>query len=89
MNRKGRKLHSGVAHIFHPPPPHFFERERAHFLLWYGYGVTRSLSVSRQVVIVPGYGLAVAGAQYAIADTVKLLTRHGVKVSGARRQSFR
>ena len=33
-----------------------------------------------QVVIVPGYGLAVAGAQYAIAETVKLLTQHGVKV---------
>ena len=35
---------------------------------------------SDQVVIVPGYGLAVAGAQYAIADTVKTLTKHGVKV---------
>lgn len=34
----------------------------------------------RQVVIVPGYGLAVAGAQYAIADAVKILTKHGVKV---------
>lgn len=33
-----------------------------------------------QVVIVPGYGLAVAGAQYAIADAVKILTKHGVKV---------
>lgn len=34
-----------------------------------------------KVVIVPGYGLAVAGAQYAIADAVKILTSHGVKVT--------
>ena len=37
--------------------------------------------VANQVVIVPGYGLAVAGAQYAIADTVKTLAKHGVKVT--------
>lgn len=38
------------------------------------------LFCTNQVVIVPGYGLAVAGAQYAIADTVKTLTKHGIKV---------
>lgn len=33
-----------------------------------------------QVVIVPGYGLAVANAQYAVADLVKTLTSKGVEV---------
>lgn len=32
-------------------------------------------------MIVPGYGLAVAGAQYAIADIVKTLSKHGIKVT--------
>lgn len=36
-----------------------------------------------QVVIVPGYGLAVAGAQYAIADLVKMLRSKGVEVKYA------
>ena len=35
---------------------------------------------SKNVVIVPGYGMAVAQAQYAIAELVKLLTEKGVKV---------
>ena len=33
-----------------------------------------------QVVIVPGYGLAVANAQYAIAELVSTLREHGVNV---------
>jgi NAD/NADP transhydrogenase beta subunit len=33
-----------------------------------------------QVVIVPGYGLAVANAQYAIAELVKMLLKEGVNV---------
>ena len=40
-----------------------------------------------QVVIVPGYGLAVAGAQYAIADLVKMLRSKGVEVKCALRLS--
>lgn len=32
------------------------------------------------MVIVPGYGVAVAKAQYAIAELVALLSKHGVKV---------
>lgn len=32
------------------------------------------------VIITPGYGLAVAKAQYAIADIVKALTARGIKV---------
>jgi NAD(P) transhydrogenase len=35
---------------------------------------------SESVIIVPGYGLAVAKAQYAIADMVKNLTDRGIKV---------
>ena len=35
---------------------------------------------SKNVVIVPGYGMAVAQAQYAIAELTKLLTEKGVKV---------
>jgi H+-translocating NAD(P) transhydrogenase len=33
-----------------------------------------------QVIIVPGYGLAVARAQYAVAEMVKTLRDHGVEV---------
>ncbi len=36
---------------------------------------------SRKVVIVPGYGLAVAKAQYAIAEIASTLTKAGVKVT--------
>jgi NAD(P) transhydrogenase len=35
---------------------------------------------SKNIVIVPGYGLAVAKAQYAVADIVKTLTAKGIKV---------
>ena len=35
---------------------------------------------AESVIITPGYGLAVAKAQYAIADIVKTLTARGVKV---------
>ena len=46
-----------------------------------GVGATaQKLVESKSVVIVPGYGLAVAGAQYAIADIVSKLTSAGVKV---------
>ncbi|KAI8615739.1 NAD(P) transhydrogenase beta subunit-domain-containing protein [Chytriomyces sp. MP71] len=42
--------------------------------------VAEDLASAESVIIVPGYGLAVAKAQYAIADTVKMLTDNGVKV---------
>ena len=35
---------------------------------------------SKNVVIVPGYGMAVAQAQYAIAELTKLLRSKGVNV---------
>lgn len=35
---------------------------------------------SKNVVIVPGYGMAVAQAQYAIAELIKKLTDSGIKV---------
>eukprot|EP01099_Mayorella_cantabrigiensis_P000892 TRINITY_DN137_c0_g1_i2.p1 TRINITY_DN137_c0_g1~~TRINITY_DN137_c0_g1_i2.p1 ORF type:complete len:371 (+),score=98.32 TRINITY_DN137_c0_g1_i2:633-1745(+) len=35
---------------------------------------------AKSIIIVPGYGLAVAKAQYAVADMVKTLTQHGIKV---------
>jgi NAD(P) transhydrogenase len=38
------------------------------------------LVTSKSVVIVPGYGMAVAQAQYAIAEMTKTLKEHGVKV---------
>ncbi len=38
------------------------------------------LANAKSVIIVPGYGLAVAKAQYAIADIAKMLTERGVKV---------
>jgi NAD(P) transhydrogenase subunit beta len=41
------------------------------------------LSYSQKVVIVPGYGLAVAQAQYACNDLVKLLENKGVEVKFA------
>ncbi|CAN8063120.1 unnamed protein product [Agarophyton chilense] len=39
--------------------------------------VTDSLVMAKKIVIVPGYGLAVANAQYAIADMVKTLREKG------------
>ncbi|KAL0477802.1 proton-translocating NAD(P)+ transhydrogenase [Acrasis kona] len=41
------------------------------------------LTNAKKIIIVPGYGLAVARAQYPIAELVKTLTGHGVKVSFA------
>lgn len=43
-------------------------------------GVVDSLVNAKSVIIVPGYGLAVAKAQYAIADIVKTLTENDVHV---------
>ena len=43
-------------------------------------GVVDKLAAANSVIIVPGYGLAVAKAQYAIADMVKVLCDNG-KVS--------
>ncbi len=43
-------------------------------------GAVDALVNANEVVIVPGYGLAVAGAQYAIADLAKTLKSKGVNV---------
>lgn len=43
-------------------------------------GAVDAVTSARQVIIVPGYGLAVASAQYAIAELVKTLTSKGIKV---------
>ncbi|KAJ3415114.1 hypothetical protein HDV05_005522 [Chytridiales sp. JEL 0842] len=45
--------------------------------------LVEDLANAKSVIIVPGYGLAVAKAQYAIAETVKMLTQKGVKVQFA------
>lgn len=37
-------------------------------------------AAAKRVLIVPGYGLAVANAQYAIADLVKGLKKKGIEV---------
>jgi NAD(P) transhydrogenase len=42
--------------------------------------LAESLVNAKSVMIVPGYGLAVAKAQYAVADLIKSLTSKGVKV---------
>merc|ERR1719378_279587 len=42
-------------------------------------GTVDMLTNAQSVIIVPGYGLAVAKAQYAIADMVKMLTDKGIK----------
>ena len=39
-----------------------------------------AITNARDVIIVPGYGLAVAGAQYDIAELVKTLKSHDIKV---------
>lgn len=39
-----------------------------------------ALPAAKRVLIVPGYGLAVANAQYAIADLVKGLKKKGIEV---------
>ena len=41
---------------------------------------TDALRNAKEVIIVPGYGLAVAGGQYAIADITKTLRAEGVNV---------
>ncbi|HEY8816644.1 MAG TPA: NAD(P)(+) transhydrogenase (Re/Si-specific) subunit beta [Candidatus Dormibacteraeota bacterium] len=41
------------------------------------------LAYSRQVIIVPGYGLAVAQAQHAVRELAELLEKRGVEVSYA------
>lgn len=35
---------------------------------------------AKSIIIVPGYGLAVAKAQYAIAELTKSLRDHGIQV---------
>ena len=42
--------------------------------------VAMLVEVARRVVIVPGYGMAVAQAQYAVRDLVNLLESRGVEV---------
>ena len=41
------------------------------------------LDGARSVIIVPGYGMAVAQAQYAVSDLAKVLMKHGVDVKYA------
>jgi len=43
-------------------------------------GVAEEIVNAKSIMIVPGYGLAVAQAQYPIADLVKTLTERGIKV---------
>jgi len=42
--------------------------------------VVEALCNSKKIMIVPGYGLAVAKAQYAIAEMVKILRSNGIEV---------
>ncbi|CAM9705318.1 unnamed protein product [Choristocarpus tenellus] len=42
--------------------------------------VVQKLAEAKEVIIVPGYGLAVARAQYAIAELTRVLSDKGVKV---------
>jgi NAD(P) transhydrogenase len=44
-------------------------------------GAVDALTQAKKVLIVPGYGLAVANAQYAIADLVKTLKGKGIEVT--------
>ncbi len=46
----------------------------------YSQNVAEILVNSKNVVIVPGYGMAVARAQYAIAEVNRHLLENGVKV---------
>jgi NAD(P) transhydrogenase subunit beta len=41
------------------------------------------LESARSVIIVPGYGMAVAQAQYAVSDLAKLLMKRGIDVKYA------
>lgn len=42
--------------------------------------VAEILSQAKDVIIVPGYGMAVAQAQYAISEIVKVLTKNNVRI---------
>jgi len=42
--------------------------------------VVDMITGAKSIIIVPGYGLAVAKAQYAVADMVKSLREHGINV---------
>ena len=42
--------------------------------------LAQKMAEAKNIVIVPGYGLAVAKAQYAIADIVEKLTANGANV---------
>ena len=44
------------------------------------YAAAAATAAAKKVLIVPGYGLAVAGAQYSIADLVKGLRSKGITV---------
>lgn len=43
-------------------------------------GVAEALTSASKVVIVPGYGMAVANAQYPVAELAKSLSDKGVQV---------
>lgn len=46
-------------------------------------GTVEALLGARKVVIVPGYGLAVANAQHTVAELVRMLGDKGVEVRGS------
>jgi NAD(P) transhydrogenase subunit beta len=46
-------------------------------------GLAVLLEGARSVIIVPGYGMAVAQAQYAVSDLAKLLRKRGVEIKYA------
>ena len=50
---------------------------------WQTENVVESLVNAKKVIIVPGYGLAVAKAQYAVADMTKTLRAKGIDVQFA------
>ena len=62
----GLTSHSFLALNF-PPPPHHS-------------GAAALLTEAKSVVIVPGFGMAVANAQHMVASLVKELEKAGVKV---------
>ena len=43
-------------------------------------GAVEALTAARSVIICPGYGLAVANGQYAIAELAKILRKKGIGV---------
>lgn len=50
--------------------------------LWNVEQTVEALKEANSVIVVPGYGLAVAQAQYALADVIRMLRSKG-KVRGA------